>query len=166
MTSSILLPNTPEYRKAQRQYLKATKNRPQQEWTPFRAAEKKFKARFPPPDFSSVLDLACLDHHADLGHWKGSLSAVEFVQTPLRTGGNRKAFAIPRIPGAPHMFANQLQDEINDHSQALSFYLLSSRKRNSAISLSGLLLNMPSNQTRQILTFIMYCPRKGFGMRG
>lgn len=28
------------------------------EWTPFRAAEKRFKVRFPPPDLTDVLDLA------------------------------------------------------------------------------------------------------------
>ena len=50
--------------KAQKQHLKATKNRkldfdPSLEWTPFRAAEKRFKARFPLPDSSSdILDLA------------------------------------------------------------------------------------------------------------
>jgi len=28
------------------------------EWTPFRAAEKRFKARFPLPDLTDVLDLS------------------------------------------------------------------------------------------------------------
>ena len=55
---------TPEYRKHKSSISKATKNRkldfdPSLEWTPFRAAEKRFKARFPLPDSSSdILDLA------------------------------------------------------------------------------------------------------------
>ena len=108
MSSSILLPNTPEYKKAQRQYLKATKNRPatiDQEWTPFRAAEKRFKARFPPPDLSSVLDLAAADGSRAQeiidGHWQGSPTAVESVKMPLRNDKRRSnAYLIPAIPGA------------------------------------------------------------------
>ncbi|KAI6103561.1 hypothetical protein F5141DRAFT_1189872 [Pisolithus sp. B1] len=43
------------FKKAKRQYIRTTKNRNQDadvNWTPFRAAEKKFKARFPPPDLT------------------------------------------------------------------------------------------------------------------
>ena len=50
-----------EFKKARRQHYKSTKNRPADvdaSWSPFRAAEKKYKARFPPPDLSAVLDLA------------------------------------------------------------------------------------------------------------
>jgi len=49
------------FKKARRQHIKTTKNRNcdvDATWTPFRAAEKKYKARFPPPDLSTVLDLA------------------------------------------------------------------------------------------------------------
>ncbi|KAF9559126.1 hypothetical protein CPC08DRAFT_666668, partial [Agrocybe pediades] len=118
MTSSILLPDTKEYRKAHKQYLKATKNRPKDidhDWTPFRAAEKKFKARFPPPDLSSVLDLACLRDNSQLGYWKGSPDAVEFVQIPLKTEDGRKAYTIPQIPGLvvlPSFVSEQKQRDL------------------------------------------------------
>ncbi|KAF8902083.1 hypothetical protein CPB84DRAFT_1729251 [Gymnopilus junonius] len=105
MSSSVLLPNTPEYKKAQRQYFKATKNRPaniDQQWTPFRAAEKHFKARFPPPDLSSVLDLAAADDSRTQeiidGHWKGSPTSIESVKVPLK-GRSSHAYIIPAIPG-------------------------------------------------------------------
>lgn len=47
------------FKKARRQHIKTTKNRSSDvdaTWTAFRAAEKKYKARFPPPDLSTVLD--------------------------------------------------------------------------------------------------------------
>jgi alkylated DNA repair protein alkB homolog 1 len=107
MPSTVLLPNTPEYKKAQRQYLKATKNRPvniDQEWTPFRAAEKRFKARFPPLDLSSVLDLALRDDarnpEIENGIWAGSSDAVECIQI---LSGTRSAYIVPQIPGTPRM---------------------------------------------------------------
>lgn len=108
-----LLPDTPEYKKAQRQYLKATKNRPVniiQEWTPFRAAEKKFKARFPPLDLSSVLDLALRNDERspeiENGIWAGSPDAVECIQI---LSGTRNAYIVPQIPGTrgvPERFAS------------------------------------------------------------
>jgi len=105
-TTPALLPNTPEYKKAQRQYLKATKNRPaniDQEWTPFRAAEKRFKARFPPPDLSTVLDLACRDEsrlqEIEEGVWMGCSNAIECIDI---SGGNTRAYTVPQVPGAPH----------------------------------------------------------------
>ena len=101
------LPNTrsPEYKKAQRQYLKATKNRPaniDQEWTPFRSAEKRFKARFPPLDLSSVLDLALRNDarnpEIENGIWAGCPDAVECTQI---LSGTRNAYTVPQIPGTP-----------------------------------------------------------------
>ena len=77
-TADLLDPASAAYKKARRQFYKATKNRPavEQDWTPFRAAEKSFKARFPPPDLSGVLDLAQLDssrqQEIEQGVWKGS----------------------------------------------------------------------------------------------
>jgi len=100
MSSSTL-----DYRKAERQFRKATKNRPaniEQEWTPFRVAEKRFKARFPPPDISSVLDLASADEsrapEIELGRWVGSSIAVISVKISLK----ENIYTIPHIPGAPH----------------------------------------------------------------
>jgi alkylated DNA repair protein alkB family protein 1 len=82
------------YKKARRQYLKTTRNRDNdidQDWTPFRAAEKYYKARFPPPDLSSVLDLANA----------GSCSDVDYQTTKLKDlDCKRTAYIIPRIPGA------------------------------------------------------------------
>lgn len=49
-------------KKAMRRYFK-TKNKnqkPDHEWTAFRAAEKRFKAQFPSPDLQTVLDLRAL----------------------------------------------------------------------------------------------------------
>ena len=45
--SPSLDPSSPEYKKAQRRFIKATKNRNndvEKDWTPFRAAEKKFNS--------------------------------------------------------------------------------------------------------------------------
>ena len=66
MPSAIDLqdPTSAAYKKAKRKFLKTAKNRPEhtdEDWTPFRAAEKKYKARFPPPDLSAVFDIAASD---------------------------------------------------------------------------------------------------------
>lgn len=105
----LLVPNTPEYKKAQRQFLKATKNRPfniDQEWTPFRAAEKRFKARFPPLDLSTVLDLALRNDtripEIKNGIWAGSPDAIECIQILSDT---ESAYIVPQIPGALGRFA-------------------------------------------------------------
>ncbi|KAF8163250.1 hypothetical protein B0H34DRAFT_694678 [Crassisporium funariophilum] len=109
MLSATLLPDTPQYKKAQRQYLKATKNRPKdidQDWTAFRAVEKRFKARFPPPDLSSVLDLARLNEsripEIEDGIWAGSSDALDCRGVSLRSCNSDEsatAYAIPQIPG-------------------------------------------------------------------
>jgi alkylated DNA repair protein alkB family protein 1 len=76
---------------------------------PFRAAEKRYKSRFPPPDLSNVLDLATLDssRSEELRVWNGSSDAVEWIKLPLKQNGNDdanglrgQAFIVPRIPGA------------------------------------------------------------------
>ncbi|KAJ3573957.1 hypothetical protein NP233_g2082 [Leucocoprinus birnbaumii] len=98
--AAILDPNSAEFRKAKKQFLKTRRNRPDVEadWTPFRAAEKKFKARFPPPDLSGVLDLALsTEERAEeikRGGWAGSLDAVKYEAV----GTN--AITVPSIPGA------------------------------------------------------------------
>lgn len=101
--SDLLDPNSQAYKKARRQFYKATKGRPppsENDWTPFRAAEKKYKARFPPPDLSNVLDLAQLDsarsQEISQGVWKGSLDALEYSSLE----SSPTAFTIPDIPGA------------------------------------------------------------------
>ncbi len=81
---------------------KTTKNRNHAvdaDWTPFRAAEKMYKARFPPPSLANVLDLATLDDarskEIEAGVWVGRSEAVEFRELK----GARRAYAIPSIPG-------------------------------------------------------------------
>ncbi|OSX64798.1 hypothetical protein POSPLADRAFT_1044247 [Postia placenta MAD-698-R-SB12] len=103
-------PTSAAFKKARRQYLKTTRNRTEHveaEWTPFRAAEKKFKARFPPPDLSGVLDLALLDDsraaEVSNGVWKGRPNAVQCEEIELRprgrSSGIRKAYIFPNTPG-------------------------------------------------------------------
>ncbi|KAJ6596809.1 hypothetical protein DFH09DRAFT_1132793 [Mycena vulgaris] len=99
-------PSSPAYKKAKRQYLNSTRNRKTVEldWTPFRAAEKRFKARFPPPDLSDVLDLALLDDartfEVQAGIWKGASDTLDYRElTPKAASANIKAFVTPRIPG-------------------------------------------------------------------
>ena len=84
-----------EYKKARRQHYKSTKNRPvdvDASWSPFRAAEKKYKARFPPPDLSAVLDLASL------------LNAnPPTLHQPTRIPANGSdSFILPAVPGEVH----------------------------------------------------------------
>jgi len=99
--------SSPAYKKARRQHLKSTSNRSKDvelNWTPFRAAEKKYKARFPPPDLSHVLDVATLaDARADevaRGKWCGSAGGVDYKELRLKVQGSQKAYIVPRIPGA------------------------------------------------------------------
>ncbi|RXW24124.1 hypothetical protein EST38_g1735 [Candolleomyces aberdarensis] len=100
-TAELLDPNSAAYKRARRQFYKTTKNRPtvDQDWTPFRAAEKRFKARFPPPDLSNVLDIAQLDESRQQelaqGVWQGSASPFEY----RRLSGSSDACIIPAIPG-------------------------------------------------------------------
>ncbi|KAJ6547479.1 hypothetical protein B0H19DRAFT_954661 [Mycena capillaripes] len=107
MSGDLHDPTSPAYKKAKRQYLNSTRNRKntvELDWTPFRAAEKRFKARFPPPDLSGVLDLALLDQNRTLevqaGIWKGSSDAVDYRElVPKASSSNVKAYTTPRVPG-------------------------------------------------------------------
>jgi alkylated DNA repair protein alkB homolog 1 len=107
--------SSPAYKKAQRQYLKSTNNRSKDvelHWTPFRAAEKKYKARFPPPDLSDVLDVATLDNTraAEVAHggWCGSADAVDCKEIKLKMQSSQKAYAVPSIPGATKTHFTQM----------------------------------------------------------
>jgi len=104
----------PAYKKAQRQYLKSTSNRSKDvelHWTPFRAAEKKYKARFPPPDLSDVLDVATLDNTraAEVAHggWCGNADAMDYKEIKLKMQSSQKAYAVPSIPGATKTFISR-----------------------------------------------------------
>ncbi|KAH9977370.1 hypothetical protein BGW80DRAFT_1288883 [Lactifluus volemus] len=75
------------------------------ELTAFRAAEKKYKARFPPPDLSDLLDLALLDvtRFVEIQQtgWKGSADAVQVKAISLKGDEERvrKAYTITGMPG-------------------------------------------------------------------
>jgi alkylated DNA repair protein alkB family protein 1 len=109
--AALLDPTSRDYKRARRHHYKATKNRIEgldTDWTPFRVAEKKYKARFPPPDLSDVLDLALLDEtrSSEVGRagWKGRADAVLIKEIGLRnaqatTARARKAFTVTGIPG-------------------------------------------------------------------
>ena len=113
-TAATLSTSDTAYKKARRQFLKSTRNRPkdiEDQWTPFRNAEKKFKAKFPPPDLSAVLDLALLDETRNTevinSGYKGGLEEIgvkwkeiEFGESQGLLGRRRKkAYLLPRIPG-------------------------------------------------------------------
>ncbi|KAJ7940719.1 hypothetical protein B0H13DRAFT_2397445, partial [Mycena leptocephala] len=116
-------PTSPAYKKAKRQYLNSTRNRKntvELDWTPFRAAEKRFKARFPPPDLSGVLDLALLDNtrtpEVHAGIWKGSSNALDYRElAPKASSSNIKAYTTSRIPGLvllPGFLSHEKQREL------------------------------------------------------
>ncbi|PIL30517.1 hypothetical protein GSI_07217 [Ganoderma sinense ZZ0214-1] len=102
-------PTSAAYKKARRKHWKSTRNRSEHadaDWTPFRAAEKRYKARFPPPDLSDVLDLALADpfraSEAARGGWKGCANAVECREILLHGSEEecgRKAYIFPGTPG-------------------------------------------------------------------
>ncbi|KAG8745565.1 hypothetical protein FRC10_007743 [Ceratobasidium sp. 414] len=87
-----------EYKKALRHHRKSEQHKADAYSEPvsaFRAAEKKYKARFPPPDLSGVLDLATLDPQrkaeVDAGRWKGTHDAAAVRQIKLRRNSSREA---------------------------------------------------------------------------
>jgi alkylated DNA repair protein alkB family protein 1 len=109
--AASLDPTSREYKRARRHHYKTTKNRTEgfdTDWTPFRVAEKKYKARFPPPDLSDVLDLALLDQarssEIERAGWKGYADTVLTKEIGLRdaqatNARTRKAFTVTGIPG-------------------------------------------------------------------
>jgi alkylated DNA repair protein alkB homolog 1 len=106
-TQDLLNPNSAAYKKARKLHKKTTKNRSETieaEWTPFRAAEKRYKARFPPPNLSDVLDLALLDdsrlEEVEHGWWRGTTDAVNVREVNLKVASQyRRAYVFPEIPG-------------------------------------------------------------------
>jgi len=110
--ATLLDPTSREYKRARKHHYKSTKNRADgldKDWTPFRAAEKEYKARFPPPDLSDVLDLALLDEtrssEIERGGWKGRLETTQVKEIGLddartTTARARKAFTVTANPGA------------------------------------------------------------------
>ena len=114
-STQLPIPGTPAYKKARKAYLKSTQNRASDDshdWSPFRKAEKKFKAKFPPPDLSKVLDLALLDERrqkeVEGGIWKGSSDALKVTRIQLKqptsvrgepTRSTSRAYILDQVPG-------------------------------------------------------------------
>lgn len=110
-----LTPGTSVYKKARKAFLKSAQNRSTgdaQEWSPFRTAEKRYKAKFPPPDLSDVLDLAQIDEwrqkEVENGAWRGRSDAFKVTSVRLKLPSsvngdpsqpNTRAFVIERVPG-------------------------------------------------------------------
>ncbi|KAI0306804.1 hypothetical protein B0F90DRAFT_1622907 [Multifurca ochricompacta] len=102
-------PTSRGHKHAKRHYYKTTKNRAEDfntDWTPFRVAEKKYKAHFPPPDLSDVLDLALLDPsrsaEIERGGWKGRTDTVNIKEISLQnvpTTKKSRAFTVANIHG-------------------------------------------------------------------
>ena len=113
------------YKKAKKLYEKSLRNRPPEQtsvgWTPFRAAEKRFRVRFPPPDLSDVLDLALLDESRSdevlSGSWKGNPAALsyEYINIQLDDGLPKPAYIFEACPGfvyLPNLLSHRKQREL------------------------------------------------------
>lgn len=113
------------YKKAKKLYEKSLRNRPPEQlgtdWTPFRAAEKRFKARFPPPDLSDVLDLALLDASRSdeilNGVWKGNPTALSYERIDIQLGDKlpKPAYTFNSHPGfiyLPNLLSRQKQRDL------------------------------------------------------
>ncbi|KAF8514056.1 hypothetical protein JB92DRAFT_2920854 [Gautieria morchelliformis] len=97
------------YKKAFRKHMKNKRPPADHQWSPFRAAEKRYKARFPPPDLRDVLDLSRIESggksvgkNVDFSNeLKGNAHAVHTRPIRLRCEGpkSRCAYVVPQIPG-------------------------------------------------------------------
>lgn len=101
-----------QLRRAYKQHRKSTRGRGHEpdksEWTAFRACEKRFKSKFPPPSLDDVLDLTALvSDDAKMAQFnrRGTRTAVAAneVRTTPSTDRPRRAFTLPRIPGWSHL---------------------------------------------------------------
>lgn len=95
-----------QYKQARRQYIRSTKNRPadvESDWSPFRRAEKRYKARYPPPDLSNVIDLASIDRARDeevlSGRWRGSVPS-EGLKLLTNSESGSPIYSVTHLPGA------------------------------------------------------------------
>jgi len=113
------------YKKAKKFYEKSLRNRPPEQvgadWTPLRAAEKRFKARFPPPDLSDVLDLALLDSSRSdeilNGGWKGNPTALsyELIDIQFDDKLSKSAYIFNSHPGfvyLPNLLSHEKQRDL------------------------------------------------------
>ena len=113
------------YKKAKKLYEKSHRNRSSEKvdggWTAFRTAEKRFKARFPPPDLSHVLDLALLDANRSdeilNGGWKGNPATLSYDRIDLQfdEGVPKSAYVFKPHPGfvyLPNLLSHQKQRDL------------------------------------------------------
>ena len=113
------------YKKARKLHEKSLRNRPPDQvgggWTPFRAAEKRFKARFPPPDLSDVLDLALLDEsraeEIQNGGWKGNPTALPYERIDFQLCDEplKSAYLFESHPGfvyLPNLLSHRKQRDL------------------------------------------------------
>ncbi|KZT33028.1 hypothetical protein SISSUDRAFT_993502 [Sistotremastrum suecicum HHB10207 ss-3] len=111
---------SPEYRKALKNHRRSTQGKPDKaasdDWTAFRKAEKKYKAKFPPPSLDDVLDLSLLlkaNNHLDNNDLVGRADVVQVEE--IRCEGNKRAFILPTIPGLvllPSFLSEQEQQDL------------------------------------------------------
>ena len=104
MSIALLDPSDEGYKAALRRLKKAQKNvTPAQDrnWTPFRAAEKRYMTKFPPPDTSDVLDLALGDpsraEELEQSRWKGTADAL--AARRVTCAGGARAYTLEALPG-------------------------------------------------------------------
>src|SRR4051794_38517486 len=94
MSIALLDPSDDGYKAALRRLQKSQRANAFKEqdrnWTPFRAAEKRYMAKYPPPDMSGVLDLAAGDlaRATELAQskWKGDPSATATTRLSCANG--------------------------------------------------------------------------------
>lgn len=93
--------------RARKRYLASKKGSEgvEADWTPFRVAEKLYKAKWPKPDLVNVLDLATLQcqrtEELSSSGWIGGRSKARRLASTQDTACAPpcSAFAIPEIPG-------------------------------------------------------------------
>ncbi|GJJ12421.1 hypothetical protein Clacol_006663 [Clathrus columnatus] len=96
MNSEDYLTNEKALKKAMRKYLK-NKQPHCSEWTPFRAAEKQFKAKFPPPNLQTVLDL-WKPSAKDTQRVTGNFNAIPTKTINVSMDRNAMAYIVPERP--------------------------------------------------------------------
>ena len=164
-----------QYKKARRQYLKSVRNRPSSDslgWTAFRAAEKRYKARFPPPDLSNVLDLALLDDELaasiPASSFRGVKDALQIQEVPLRIDPSqnkrRKAYRVEKVPGVKIcLFAPACPHLTNHLVKVLSYCRVICPLNLSETSLDGAYRIMLAGQMKRIWISITRYPAKVSG---
>ncbi|CAG8540555.1 3894_t:CDS:2 [Funneliformis caledonium] len=106
--------------------------------TPFRDAERNFKSRLPPPDFSNVIDFYNLDHcndelkkkiikielKAELGENEerenlfGDYKELKEEEKNIIKGGRKTAYLIKDLPAQKHIIKRCLKDFAKDPNKS------------------------------------------------